>query len=138
MISDWTENQRLYRRNGRLVDSKKSRRKSVIFVRYADDFVVMNHDVFVVEKCKETIGKFLAERGLEFSEAKTKIAHTKILHKGIAPGFEFLGFKVKRFDTTKHSAKDNQGRNIEFRLLIFSSMKSRNKHVATVDSILRR
>jgi RNA-directed DNA polymerase len=138
VIGDWAENQRLYRPNGKLVDSKKSRRKSVIFVRYADDFVVMNHDVFVVEKCKEIIGKFLAERGLELSEAKTKIVHTRILYKGIAPGFEFLGFKVKHFDTTKHSAKDNKGRNIGFRLLIFPSMKSRNKHFATVDSILRR
>jgi len=64
VINDWAENQRLYRPNGRLVDSKKSRRKSVIFLRYADDFVVMNHDVLVVEKCKEIIGKFLAERGL--------------------------------------------------------------------------
>lgn len=124
MIGDWAENQCLYRPNGELVYSKKSRRKSVIFVRYADDFVVMNHDVFVVKKCREIIGKFLAERDLELSEAKTKIVRTRIIYKGIAPDFEFLGFKVKHFDTTKHSAKDNQGRNIGFRLLTSPSMKS--------------
>ena len=60
-------------------------------------------------------------------------------YKGTAPGFEFLGYKIKHFDTTnKHSAKHNQGRNIGFRLLIFSSMKSRNKHFATLISISRR
>jgi RNA-directed DNA polymerase len=138
VIGDWAENQRLYRPNGKLIDSKKDRRKSVIFVRFADDFRVMNHDFSVIEKCKEIIGKFLAERGLEFSEAKTKIVHTRIPYKGTATGFEFLGFKVKHFNTIKHSAKDNKGRNIGFRLLIFPSMKSRKKHFATVDSILRR
>ena len=42
-IGDWAEIQRLFRPNGKPVDKKKDRRKSIIFVRYADDFVVMNH-----------------------------------------------------------------------------------------------
>jgi RNA-directed DNA polymerase len=113
-IGDWAETQRLFRPNGKLVDKKKDRRKSIIFVRYADDFVVMNHNLSVIQKCKEIISEFLAERGLELSDAKTKIVHTRIVFEKNKPGFEFLGFKIKHFDTKKHSAKNNQGRNIGF------------------------
>ena len=49
-IGDWAETQRLFRPNGKLVDKKKDRRKSIIFVRYADDFVVMNHNLDVIQK----------------------------------------------------------------------------------------
>ena len=137
-IGDWAENQRLLRPNGKPVDKKKDRRKSIIFVRYADDFVVMNHNLDVIKKCKEIISEFLAERGLEFSDAITKIVNTRKTFENNKPGFEFLGFKIKHFDTKKHSAKNNQGRNIGFRLLIFPSKDSRNKHFAKIDRILRQ
>lgn len=106
-IGDWAETQRLFRLNGKLVDKKKDRRKSIIFVRYADDFVVMNHNLSVIQKCKEIISEFLAERGLELSDAKTKIVHTRIVFEKNESGFKFLGFKIKHFDTKKHSAKNN-------------------------------
>ena len=137
-ISDWAETQRLLRPNGKLVDKKKDRRKSIIFVRYADDFVVMNHNLSLIQKCKEIINEFLTERGLELSDAKTKIVHTRMSFENNKPGFEFLGFKIKHFETKKHSAKNNQGHNIGFRLLIFPSKNSRNKHFATIDRILRQ
>jgi RNA-directed DNA polymerase len=113
-IGDWAETQRLFCSNGNLVDKKNDRRKSIIFVRYADNFVVMNHNLDVIKKCKEIISEFLAERGLELNDAKTKIVHTRIPFETNEPGFEFLGFKIKQFDTKKHSAKNNQGHNIGF------------------------
>lgn len=69
----------------------------------------MNHNLDVIKNCKEIISEFLAERGLEFSDAKTRIVHTRIPFEKNEPGFEFLGFKIKHFDTKKHSAKNNQG-----------------------------
>jgi RNA-directed DNA polymerase len=137
-IGDWAETQSLFRPNGKLVDKKKDRRKSIIFVRYADDFVVMNHNLDVIKKCKEIISEFLTERGLELSDAKTRIVHIRIPFEKNEPGFEFLGFKIKHFDTKKHSAKNNQGHNIGFRLLIFPSKNSRNKQFATIDHILHQ
>ena len=137
-IGDWAESQRLYRPNGKLVDKKKDRRKSIIFVRYADDFVVMHHNLGIIKEIKKIISEFLAERGLELSDAKTKIVHTRMPFEDNKPGFEFLGFKIKHFDTKKHSAKNNQGRNIGFRLLIFPSKSSRNKHFVTIDRVLRQ
>jgi RNA-directed DNA polymerase len=138
MIGDWAETQRLLRPNGNLIDKKKDRRTSIIFVRYADDFVVMNHNINVIHKCKEMISEFLAERGLQLSDAKTKIVHTRLPFEDNEPGFEFLGFKIKHFNTKRHSAKNNQGRSVGFRLLIFPSKKSRNKHFATIDRVLRQ
>lgn len=120
------------------LDSKKVKHKSICFVRYADDFVVMHHDLKVIQKCKEMISKFLAKRNLELSNTKTKIVHTRKHFENNESGFEFLGFKIKQFDTKKHSAKDNRGRDIGFRLLTFPSKNSRKKHFATVDRILRQ
>lgn len=137
-IGDWAETQRLFRPNGKLIDKKEERRKSVNFVRYAGDFVVMNRNLDIIKKCKEIISEFLAERGLKFSYAKTRIVHTRLPFESNEPGFEFLGFKIKHFDTKRHSAKNNQGHDIGFRLLIFPSKKSRNKHFATIDRILRQ
>jgi RNA-directed DNA polymerase len=137
-IGDWAETQRLFRPSGKLVDKKKDRRKSIIFVRYVDDFMAMNPNLDIIKKCKEIISEFLAERGLELSDAKTIILHTRIPFEKNEPGFEFLGFKIKHFGTKKHSAENNQGHNIGFRLLIFPNKNSRNKHFATIDHILRQ
>lgn len=136
-LGDWAETPRLLRPNGKLVD-KKDRRKSIIFVRYADDFVVMNHNLEVIRKSKEIISEFLAERGLELSDAKTKIGHTRLSFENNEPGFECLGFKIKHFNTKKHSAKNSQGQNIGFRLLIFPSNNSRTTHFASIDRVLRQ
>lgn len=85
----------------------------------------MNHNLDVIKKCKEIISDFLAERGLELNDAKTKIVHPRIPFEKNEPGFEFLGFKIKHFDTKNIVRKNNQGRNIGFRLLIFPSKNSR-------------
>ena len=136
-IGDWAETQKLTRPNGKPIDKKIDRRKSIIFVRFADDFVVMNRNLYVIVKCKEIINEFLAERGLALSDAKTKIIHTSLPFETNEPGFEFLEFKIKHFNTKKRSAKDNQGRTLGFRLLIFPSKNSRKKHFSTIDRILR-
>jgi len=65
--------------------------RGISLVRYADDLAVTAPtrevlETYVVPKLKA----FLAERGLQLSEAKTRIVH-------IDEGFNFLGFTVRRF-----------------------------------------
>jgi len=61
------------------------------FVRYADDFVVTGSDNEYLEReIKPLICRFLAIRGLELSEEKTKITHIK-------QGFDFLGFNIRKY-----------------------------------------
>ena len=138
VIGDWAENQRLLRRDGKPLDRKSARRKAVHVIRYVDDFVIMHRELWVIKECQKLVSNFLAERGLAFNEVKTKIVHTRLKFNNNPAGFEFLGFKVKHFSTKKHSAKDNQGNQIGYRLIIFPTMKSRKKHFRSIDKIIRK
>jgi len=73
-------------RNGRLYNPLK-----IHFVRYADDFVVScaNRD-YLENEIKPLVRKFLAVRGFELSEEKSKITH-------INDGFDFLGFNIRKY-----------------------------------------
>jgi RNA-directed DNA polymerase len=72
------------------------------FVRYADDFVVTcSNREYLEQEIKPLISNFLAERGLELSEEKTKITH-------IQQGFDFLGFNVRKYKQ-KCLTKPNKG-----------------------------
>jgi RNA-directed DNA polymerase len=64
--------------------------KSVGLVRYADDFVVFCHTQEEAEKAKSKLKDWFAERGLTFSEEKTRIVN-------LDEGFNFLGFNVRQY-----------------------------------------
>lgn len=68
------------------------RRKSKVnIIRYADDFVVTDVSREMLEnQVIPSIRQFMAERGLELSEEKTRITHIK-------EGFDFLGQNVRRY-----------------------------------------
>lgn len=62
-------------------------------VRHADDFVVTGASKDVLEfKVLPAVRQFLATRGLELSEEKTRITN-------IAEGFDFLGQNVRKYDS---------------------------------------
>jgi len=82
---------------------------SVGLVRYADDFVVFCHTREEAEQAKEKLKTWFAERGLTFSEEKTRIVN-------LDEGFDFLGFNVRQY----RSKNSKSG----FKLLIRPSKKS--------------
>ncbi len=64
----------------------------VHLVRYADDFIVVSSNPQILEETvKPAIVQFLAERGLELSQEKTKIVN-------IDQGFDFLGQNVRKYN----------------------------------------
>ena len=64
----------------------------VNLVRYADDFVITGSTKELLEEqVKPLVERFLAERGLEFSQEKTTITH-------IEDGFDFLGQNVRKYN----------------------------------------
>lgn len=69
-----------------------SRRKFKInVVRYADDFVVTGISKEILEgKVLPAVRQFMAVRGLELSEEKTRLTH-------ITEGFDFLGQNVRKY-----------------------------------------
>ncbi len=67
------------------------RRAKLNVIRYADDFVVTGASKDVLESIVlPAIRRFMAARGLELSEEKTRITH-------IAEGFDFLGQNVRKY-----------------------------------------
>jgi RNA-directed DNA polymerase len=69
-------------------------RQKVNLVRFADDFAITGASRARLEiEVKPLVVQFLAERGLELSEEKTRIVH-------IEQGFDFLGFNIR-----KHNGK---------------------------------
>jgi len=83
--------------------------KSVGLVRYADDFVVFCHTKEQAEEAREKLKSWLAERGLQFSDEKTRIVN-------LDEGFDFLGFNVRQYKVTTSRSG--------YRLLIKPSKKS--------------
>jgi RNA-directed DNA polymerase len=65
--------------------------QGISLIRYADDLVVVAPSRTVLEQhVLPTLARFLAERGLHLSEAKTHIVHS-------TEGFNFLGCEIRRF-----------------------------------------
>jgi RNA-directed DNA polymerase len=78
-------------------------RSRVNFIRYADDFIITGKSkTILVENVLPAVKQFLAERGLELSEEKTKITH-------IRHGFTFLGQTFRKRGNTLHITPSKQG-----------------------------
>ncbi len=70
----------------------KTKNLKVGVVRYADDFVVRGAEQeLLVNEIRPWIEAFLAKRGLQLSQAKTRIAH-------IDHGFDFLGWSFRKYN----------------------------------------
>ena len=74
---------------------RKNNKNKIHFIRYADDFIVTasNKEILLC-KVKPIIEKFIACRGLQLSQEKTKITH-------ISDGFNFLGQTIRMFPKNK-------------------------------------
>src|SRR6266852_1052027 len=83
-----------------LTEGQRARRRkrgkgNFLYVRYADDFVVIcNGTKAETQAMKKELGEFLSTMGLTLSEEKTKVTH-------ITEGFDFLGYRVIRSIGTK-------------------------------------
>ena len=72
------------------VRRRKRGKGNVLYVRYADDFVVLcNGTKAEAHAIKEELRGFLRTLGLTLAEDKTKVTH-------ITEGFDFLGYRVLR------------------------------------------
>ncbi|MBN3787091.1 group II intron reverse transcriptase/maturase [Burkholderia sp. Ac-20353] len=70
---------------------RTAQKQKVNVVRYADDFVITGVSQEVLEnEVRPWVEAFLAQRGLQLSEEKTRIAH-------IDDGFDFLGWNFRKY-----------------------------------------
>jgi RNA-directed DNA polymerase len=79
------------------------RRSRVNFVRYADDFIITGKSRTILERnVIPAVKRFLAERGLQLSDEKTKITYIRY-------GFTFLGQTFRKYGDTLHITPSIQG-----------------------------
>ena len=79
----------------RRVIRRRQGKSNFLYVRYADDFVVLcNGTKAQALEMKEELKKVLEQMGLKLSEEKTKVTH-------ITEGFKFLGYWIIRDVGTK-------------------------------------
>ena len=140
MLTDYAKTIKLRYPSGKAA-SWQTKVRSLTFIRYADDFVVIHQDLKVVQRCKELISNWLSDIGLELKPAKTRIAHTLMGEQsedGI-PGFKFLGYSIRQFPIGKHkSPKHPHGFLLGFRTLIIPSKESCKRYQEKIKEMVRK
>lgn len=119
------------RPDGRRQQGWQDKVKSLNFIRYADDFVLMHKDKKVILDGKKVIEEWLSNIGLELKPSKTRIAHTLISEESEdgKAGFNFLGFHIRTFKVGYHSSvKLNTGHRPGIRTLITPTTEAYKKH----------
>ena len=107
-------------------------------IRYADDFVVLDEDVSVIQQAKEITVAWLAGIGLELKPSKTTISHTLHHYQGNV-GFHFLGFAVRQVRVGKtHTGCNTKGKPLGFKTIIMPGKAQVSKHLATLKDVIRR
>ena len=116
--------------------------KALTFIRYADDFVLIHHDLSVVQRCRELISEWLKDMGLELKPSKTRIAHTLIPEQSEdgQAGFDFLGYHIRQFRTGKYrsSIHPSTKEKLGFRTLISPSKDALKKHQQKIKDVFRK
>jgi RNA-directed DNA polymerase len=99
-LSDWVAEIPAFSPGGHRI-SKPNRQKRLLYVRYADDFIVLHPDKKVIDSAKVLIEEFIRPMGLELHPDKTRITHTYYRIGNQNPGFKFLGFWIRNYPVGK-------------------------------------
>jgi RNA-directed DNA polymerase len=102
-------------------------------IRYADDVVVLHHELKVIQQCKLLISEWLRKAGLEIKPEKTRICHSletvEIDGQLEKPGFDFLGFEIRQYKAGKYqTGKTPDQQLLGFKTIIRPSKKSIKAH----------
>ncbi len=122
-------------------ESWQNKVKSLNFIRYADDFLILHTDLNVVQRCRDLISEWLNGMGLELKPSKTRIAHT--LHPELSEdgqaGFDFLGHHIQQFLVGKYSSAihPTTRKPLGFRTLITPSPDACKKHQKEIKDVIK-
>jgi RNA-directed DNA polymerase len=93
MIDEWAWENR--KRTGQ----RRKNNKVIHTVVYADDFVVIAKERWIIEELKEVISKWCMDKmGVELSREKTRITNVK-------DGFDFLGCNIRQYEINSTKSK---------------------------------
>src|SRR5260370_26760001 len=119
-------------------EGKKSQKIIPTVIRYADDFVVLDEDLTVIQQAQELITQWLQGMGLELKPSKTTITHTfQEIQGGV--GFDFPGWAIRQFpDGKTHSRTNRYGTPLGFKTTIQTSTEAIKLHIAELSNMIRR
>ncbi len=111
-------------------------------IRYADNFVIINEKLAVVEECTEIIKTWLGDLGLELKPSKTRTVHTLERHQGQEPGFNFLGCNIRQYKEGKHTSKKIKSRFGErlkpYSTIVKPSKESIKNHYDKITAVIHK
>lgn len=117
---------------------KPSRKVSPTVIRYADDFVVLDEELQIIEQAKDIISAWLKNMGLELKPSKTHITHTLEPYQEMV-GFDFLGWTVRQFPVGKtHTGTDRWGNALGFKTIITPSKEAVKRHIQELKLLIRK
>lgn len=100
-------------------------------IRYADDLVILHHDLKALQTLRLLTETWLADMGLNLNEAKTNITHTLHEHEGNV-GFDFLGFNIRQYPVGKYRSRRG------YKTFIKPSKKAQQRHLQALTEVIRR
>jgi RNA-directed DNA polymerase len=95
-------------------------------IRFADDVVILHHDLDILHRLQSVAAEWLAGIGLELHSEKTRITHTLKPYNGQV-GFDFLGFHVRQYAVGKHRTRTYRGQP-GYKTLIKPSRQTLQRH----------
>jgi len=104
-------------------------------IRFADDVVILHHDLDTLHQIKGQAEAWLSHIGLQLNPSKTHIAHTLNNHEGRV-GFDFLGFNVRQYHVGRYKTRTYQGY-VDFKTLIRPAKKAVKRHLAHLKQVIR-
>lgn len=115
--------------------SSKPKRNGPALIRYADDLVILHHDLDSLEQARQETEEWLAEMGLRLKPSKTRVTHTLNPYQGQV-GFDFLGFTIRQYPVTQYHTRTYRGKP-GFKTLIRPSKKAIQRHLYQLKYIIR-
>lgn len=112
--------------------NKDAKRKSLAFVRYAGNFVIIHKEKSVIQEVKKEMARWLLDvPRLEISEAETSILSSN-------EGFDFLGFSIITVSRGKPRVKIYPSRKSQATLLFkVQNIIQNNRSASTYNLILK-
>lgn len=112
-----------------------SKRERPAVIRYADDLVILHHDLTTLKQLQTQAEEWLKSMGLHLKASKTKICHTLEPFQEKA-GFDFLGFAIRQVHVGRYKTRSYRGQ-AGFKTLITPSQKAQQRHLAHLKHLIR-
>lgn len=111
------------------------KRHKPALIRFADDVVILHHDLTWLKQIKRQVQGWLAQVGLQPNPSKSHLSHTLNEHEGQV-GFDFLGFNIRQDRVGRYKTRTYQGY-VDFKTLIKPSKKAIKRHLAHLKQVIR-